>query len=291
MAFCFSVFASTDSLTMSFNAYFSMLKRDFNTCAVFVSTGKKAKHANEYFIKTLKKHQPLFSLLLTNEKGKAVSEVVRGEKPLHAKKNIAKQSWYLKTRKALKPYDGLTKEENGRFYLVWCIPLIRSAKGHQKYEGVMVAKIDLWDGIHHLAETTKEPFCVRMRDKTLYTHDWESQRIFVEDTLTIPGANNISIRYQKSGVSPVLAVQPSESVFIAAKKELSEAAQKKVEDAAPAENAQVKPGAFKVSKTNVPIVVGLIALICVITIVLIMQLIGRIRHLFLMKSIDKQDRL
>jgi hypothetical protein len=130
-----------------------------------------------------------------------------------------------------------------------------------------------------------------MNDKTLYTHDWETQRIFVEDTLSVPGVTSISIRYQKSGVSPVIAAQASESVPTATQRELSEAAQQKVADAPPAENPQAKQGAFKVSKPNVPIVIGLIVLICVITIVLIMQLIGRIRHLVLMKSFDKQDRL
>jgi len=285
------VFASTDSLTMTFNGYFSSLKRDFNACAVSVSTVKKTTNVDLHFIKTLKKHQSVHSLLLTNDKGRVVGESVRGEKPSRAKRSVSGRSWYLKTRKTLAPYDGLTKEDNGRYYLVWCVPLVKTARGHQKFQGAVVAKIDLWDCIHHVAETTKEPFCVRMKDKTLYTHDWETQRIFVEDTLSVPGVTSISIRYQKSGVSPVIAAQASESAPNADQKELSEAAQQKVADALPVENTQAKQGAFKVSKTNIPIVIGLIVLICVITIVLIMQLIGRIRHLVLMKSFDKQDRL
>jgi hypothetical protein len=284
------VFASTDSLTTSIDNYFSVLKDDFTTYSSSKTVkNKQVKVIKAYFIKTLKKHQPIFSLLMANAKGKVLCEVVRGEKPLQTKINIAKQVWYLQVSKSLKDYDWLIKEDNGRYYLFWSVPILRKApKGHTKFNGVVVAKIDLWDCFHKIAETTKEPFYIRLNDMTLFSHLWENQRIFVEDTLAVPGAEKISVRYQKTGVSPVQASVGPESTSVLSLKDTS---QKSLASIQGAGKNDVKPSAAKVSKTNLPIVIGLIVLIIIITIILIIQLIGKIKHLMLMRSIDKQDRL
>jgi hypothetical protein len=286
---CMPVFASPDSLTVSIENYFSGLKNDFLACSA--SAGVKSrhvKHIDAYFIKTLKKHQPLFSLVMTTSKGKVLSEVVRGEKPVHAKKDVARQIWYLQVSKSLKEYDGLMREDNGRYYLFWSVPILHKApKGHKKFEGVVVAKIDLWDCFHKIAESMKEPFYIRLNDITLYTHLWENQRIFVEDTLVVPGAEKISVRHQKIGVTAVPVSPGAESASVLSRKETSQKIAAQIQEA---DKNGPKPAAPKVSKNNLPIVIGLIGLIIIITVVLIIQLIGKIKHLMLMRSIDKQDR-
>lgn len=283
------VFASPDSLTASIDKYFSILKNGFNACATSSAVkSRNVKHINAYFVKTLKKHQPIFSLLIANPKGKVLSEVVRGEKPVPTKKDATKEAWYLQVRNSLKNYDGLMKEDNGRFYLLWSTPLLHKAtKGHKKFDGAVLAKIDLWDCFHKISETTKDAFYIRLNDMTLFSHLWENQRIFVEDTLIIPGVEKISVRYQKSGVSAV-APQIPESASAASWKDTSQKTLASIQGAA--KNAP-KTAAIKVSKTNLPIVIGLIVLIIIITVILIVQLIGKIKHFMLMRSIDKQDRM
>jgi hypothetical protein len=121
---------------------------------------------------------------------------------------------------------------------------------------------------------------------TLYTHLWENQRIYLEDSLLVPGAVTISVRYQKNGVSAVASQEPESSSVLSRK----DSAQNNLASIQGFDKNSPKPAKPKVSKTNVPIVIGLIVLIIIITIILIMQLIGKIRHLVLMRSIDKQDR-
>ena len=285
---CLPVFAYTDSLTISIDTYFSVLKGDFKACAASsLVKSRQVKHINTYFIKTLKKRQPLFSLSMTTSKGRTLSEIVRGEKPVRTKKDVSKQFWFVQVRKSLKEYDGLVKEDNGRYYLLWSVPVLHKAvKGVPKFDGVVVAKIDLWDCFQKIAETTKKPFCVRLNDMTLYTHLWENQRIYLEDSLLVPGAVTISVRYQKNGVSAVASQEPESSSVLSRK----DSAQNNLASIQGFDKNSPKPAKPKVSKTNVPIVIGLIVLIIIITIILIMQLIGKIRHLVLMRSIDKQDR-
>jgi hypothetical protein len=247
------------------------------------------RHIRAYFIKTLKKYQPLYSLSITNSKGKVFSEIVRGEKPIPIKKDVSKQVWFLQARNSLKKYDGIVKEDNGRYYLFWSVPLLhKTSKGPIKFNGAVVAKIDLWDCFHKIAETTKQPFYIRLNDMTLYTHLWENQRIYVEDALVVPGVEKISVRRQKSGVSAVQAFQGPESASALSWKDTS---RKTLVPILGAEKNGPKPASPKVSKANVPVVIGLIVLIIIITIVLIVQLIGKIKHLMFMRSIDKQDRL
>ena len=154
---CLPVFASSDSLTASIDNYFSVLKDDFKACAASsIVKSKHVKHINAHFIRTLKKYQPLYSLSITNSKGKVFSEIVRGEKPVPIKKDVSKKIWYLEARNLLKEYDVLVKEDNGRYYLFWSAPLFhKTPKGRIKFNGAVVAKIDLWDCFHKIAETTK----------------------------------------------------------------------------------------------------------------------------------------
>ena len=282
---CSPVFATTDLPTISIDTYFSVLKSDFKACAASsLVKSRQAKHINTYFIKTLKKHQPLFSLSMTTSKGRMLSEIVRGEKPVRTKKDVSKQFWFVQVRKSLKEYDGLVKEDNGRYYLLWSIPILHKAvKGVPKFDGVVVAKIDLWDCFQKIAETTKKPFCVRLNDMTLYTHLWENQRIYLEDSLLVPGVETISVRYQKSGVSAVASQEPESSSVMSRK----DSSQKTLASIKGFDKNNPKPAEPKVSKTNVPIVIGLIILIIIITVILIVQLIGKIKHLVLMRSIDK----
>lgn len=286
------VFAATDSLAPSMDKYFSVLNRDFTECSVSKTVkSKKIKPIYTYFVKTLKKHQPLFSLLIADAKGKVLCEAVRGEKTLQSKKDVSKQIWYLQVRKSLKDYEGLVKEDNGRYYLYWSVPVLRKAvKKTMNFDGVVVAKIDLWDCFHKIAEATKEPFYIRLNDITLYTHLWENQKIFIEEALTVPGAEKISVRHQKPGVSAVQASTGPENAPALTRKDTSQKIPASIQGAGKSADS-AKPAVGKASKTNSSIVIGLIVLIIIITVILLVQLIAKIRHLALMRSIDNQDRL
>jgi len=108
---CLPVFAYTDSLTISIDTYFSVLKGDFKACAASsLVKSRQVKHINTYFIKTLKKRQPLFSLSMTTSKGRTLSEIVRGENPSGRKKTFPNNFGLFRSANRLKNMTALLKK-------------------------------------------------------------------------------------------------------------------------------------------------------------------------------------
>jgi len=272
--FLIAIAAPAESLTTAIQSYFTEVKNDVSVVAqsAMVIKSRSAKQVNAYFAKTVKKHQPLTAIMKTNAKGIVINEYVRNEKSIKRKQNVAKQIWFSRAAKSRKENDCLAREENGRYYLYWTIPIFRTVSGSRLFDGALIAKVDLWDCFHKIAAASAEPFLIRLNTKTLYAHVWENKRIFVEDALSIPGIDKISVRYQKIGVIAIAATQknqtpdqsPADSIVQTARET---GAEKQIV-------TSTQPDA-KPIKSTIPIIIGLILIILTVSVLLIIQVTRR----------------
>jgi hypothetical protein len=191
--------------------YFATLKKDFDKVADNpVMKKPKSKSINGLFVTALKRHQPIYSFMRTNAKGVMVNEVVRGQMPEKAKKNVKEknakeqnvkdQEWFKKISKTATEYYGFTYiEENGRYYLFWVSPILDKKK---RFGGAVVAKIDLWDCFHEMSKETTEPFLIRLGGKSLYSDKWKNGRNIEEGPLEVAGVEKISLITEKPAAAP-----------------------------------------------------------------------------------------
>ena len=288
---CIRLYASTESITAGIETYFRELRADVAACAQssILTSNVPPGQVNAYFSKTIKKHQTLNALFKINAKGIVVNEYVRSEKPLKKKRTVSKQPWYSRVVKTQKDVNCLVREKNGRYYLYWSSPLFRKVSGAQRFDGVVTAKIDVWDCFYKLASTSPESFLIRLNGTTLYAHLWENKRIFVEDRLAVPGIEKISVRYQKSGVSPI-AVPQAKEPDITAPAAITRTVSQISSIIPNSTNASTLAVGNKRMKNNIPIIIGLIIIILIVLTLLVMQVIGRLRPAKRSWSMDNDDR-
>jgi len=288
IALCACLFpaSAAESMTRTIEMYFADLKADVAD-AVHRSTvagGRQSRDINAGFKQLVKQHQPLTALLKTNSSGIVVNRYIRNTKMTKKKLSVAKQPWFMRPQKSLREYDCLMKDENGRYYLYWSIPLVRMQRGARHFDGVIVAKVDVWDCFHKVASKSTEAFLIRLNTTSLYGHLWENKKIFVEDPLSIAGIDKISVRYQNSGVTAI-ASTPEKQTTPSPPSAIAETAQ-----AAPVENKAdaVQPQTQRVTN-NIPIVIGLIIIILVVLTLLIVQITGKSRPAKRVRPLSKDD--
>jgi hypothetical protein len=272
---CFS-----DSMKDTANAYFAVLKKDFDKLAA--NKAIRNPHTgpvNVLFTVSLKKHLPISYLAKANTKGIIVNEVARGEKPkkkVHRKTGNAE--WYSFVIKNKKAFSGIS-EENGRNYLTWSKPLLGAKK---RSAGVVVEKIDLSDCFHMLSKETTAPYLVRLQQKSLYSYKWENDSSYLEEPMTIPGIEKITILTEK----PVAASHAAETLDVSVQRV----------NAVPAAPTQVTPekpekakkAPVKISKKRVLIIIiGIIVVLLLI--IFLFRFYIWLNHKFLMHSINKSD--
>jgi hypothetical protein len=201
--------------------YFATLKKDFDKVADNpVMKKPKSKSINGLFVTALKRHQPIYSFMRTNAKGVMVNEVVRGQIPEKAKKNVKEknakeqnvkdQEWFKKISKTATEYYGFTFiEENGRYYLFWVNPILDKKK---RFGGAVVAQIDLWDCFHEMSKETTEPFLIRLGGKSLYSDKWKGAKNTIDVPLEVAGVEKISLTNEKPAAAAAAAAGPDTSL-------------------------------------------------------------------------------
>jgi len=254
--------------------YFEGIKSDFDKLADNPALKKnQTKLVNGIFVSSLKKHQPVYSYMRTNAKGVMINEVIRGQIPEKVKKNIRKQDWFKRISKTATEYYGFTFiEENGRYYLFWVSPIL----GHKnKFEGALVAKIDLWDCFHEISKETTEPFLIKLGGKSLYSDKWKNGSTIIEKPLSVPGVEKISLIIEKP--APVLdtAIRKDTGAVAA------------VSPALLGDQKVKKQAGFFAKNKVLFIVIGIVLLVVIIF--LLIQFYMWLSNVFTMRSINKAD--
>jgi len=258
--------------------YFSELQNTFTLIAGASSVKSTSLSRTErYFVAILKKNQTLYSLIKTNSKGVIISEVIRGQTPERDYRNVADQPWFRTVLKKREDHYGFVKEETGRYYLFWGKPVF---KGANRFVGAVAVKIDLWDCFHKISADVKEPFLIRLANKSLYSHKWEKESLYNDDLLNIPGVRKISLRLEKIGSQKVASDTATFSI------EQDTAIKKQ-----PVEKKDKKGFSLKKMGTFQKIVVIAMIIAFLILVFYLTKLITKIKDWHLRKKIEKEDNL
>jgi hypothetical protein len=285
---CFFTPSFSGSLQDSFDNYFAFLRKDFGKLAASTKhKNLRLKATNRMFVAFLKRHQPCSYLARINQHGRIVNEVIRGEVPKTVNRKVGDVEWYTATVKNRKPYQGLV-EENGRYYLIWTEPVLAK----KKCVGVVVSRIDIWDCFHKLSNETPEAFLVRIGQKNLYSNNWKNEGEFHEDSLSIPGAAQISLISER----PPAATRAAETLAASVRRDTASLAQAAGSSqsissgqsnavAAPEKSLKHSTGAAK----HRTIVIAITVVVVLVLLFLIFRLYIWLNHKFLVRSINKPD--
>lgn len=285
---CFFTPSFSGSLQDSFNQYFASLKKDFGKLAASTAhKNMRSKSTSGVFVAFLKKHQPCSYLAKINQRGKIVSEVIRGEVPKKAvNRKVGDAEWYAATVKNKKPYQGVV-EDNGRYYLVWTVPVLSK----KRCVGVVVSKIDIWDCFHKLSNETPTPFLVRLGQKSLYSNKWKNEGEFNEDTLSIPGVEQISLLSEK----PLAATHAAETLAASVRRDTGSLTQSAGTSPSISTGQANAPATGKSTKQSTGpakhriIVIVFAVVVVLLLLFLIFRLYVWLNHKFLMRAINKPD--
>ncbi len=277
-------------LAQGVDSIFAVMKKDLDEIAASpLVTGKSVAPVNSYFLKVLKENQPFYSLTRVNKAGDVVNEVVRLAENTDVKKqNLAKEAWFVRAGKKHKEYAGMIKlEENGRYYLLWAIPVLnKNGKSKESFEGALLLKTDLWDSFHKYAKTIETPFLITMGRFPLYSNKWKDSIDYKERALSVPGIQRIAVRYPKSATvivaAPPSLPEVSASAALAADSMRMKATQDSIKKAEKLKQEKKK------SKTRNIVIIALIALIVIVA-VLIVVVLPAIRQKSIMANIDKEE--
>lgn len=191
-----TVIIAEPSLKEDIEEYFTDQWQAFDKIATSSSIKKTSlSYIDRYFISILKRNQTFYTFIKTNSKGVLINEVIRGERPERKFRDVGIQRWYYHVSRKYKDYHGFLKDENGRYYLFWAKPVLKTTRsGAKKYIGAIAVKVDLWDCFHKFASDINEPFLIRLGRKGLYSNKWKKGIDFEEKSLEIPGVRRISVR-------------------------------------------------------------------------------------------------
>ena len=285
------VHPATDSLVTIVEAYFSSLKENFDQGAAspIVKSSRDARLFG-YFGGIMEKSPPLRSLMKVDAKGMARCERHSGDNHAVKKHSVAKQPWFSQTAKSKKEYDCLSKDKTGRVSLYWSVPLLQEKAGSQRFSGAVIAVVDLRDCFRAIARQCANPFLVRLDNADFYAHVWKKTMIFVEDRLSVPGAKDVAIRYQKSNVS-ILPQPQTPQKSSPESSPVNQTTAVSTGDSSRLAAAAAMEVPVPAAKKNMPIIVSLSVLIVIITVLLIFQVIARINQNRSERAAENKDLL
>jgi hypothetical protein len=204
-----------------------------------------------------------------------IGERVRGAKRPPAARTVARCEWFSQTAKTLREQQYVVKGKNGRADLYWTVPLFRGAAGKRRFSGALVAVVDLRECFRAIARAGAPPFLVRLDDRDFFAHSWKNKMIFIEGRPSVPGADNIVVRYQNSNVSavqPESARAPAPDTFRPAR---VAAVPKDTPALVAAPTQNPTPPVPVKRKRNIPAVIALGLLIVAVSTLIVLQLSGR----------------
>jgi hypothetical protein len=279
--------AEKSPLALGLDSVFIKMKADLDEVAgSSLLHAKAAAPVDNLFLKSLKAHQPFYSLTRVNKKGEVVNEMIRlVEKPDEKKQNLSKETWFKNAVKKQADYSSVLKlEETGRYYLVWAVPIVadkETSKGKEVFEGGLALKIDLWDSFHKFAKNVETPFLVRLGKMPLYSNKWKDTIEFKEETIDVQGVKKCSIRYPKSVTTFVTTPEPPVAAIPAIDSAKIRAA---TQDSL---NKAIAAAKDKKKKANAKMVVIAVLIVLIIIVgILIFVIVPGIRQRALMKNID-----
>jgi hypothetical protein len=200
----FSATVSADSLQANIDTFFIRLSGDFDHIAANPAVKKKRPAViDPYFFRQLKRHQVIRSITKTDAKGVLVTEMVRMKDANHEKQNMKQEQWFADIVKGAQEYHALDKD-TGRYYLIWSKPVVASGAA-KTIAGVVMMKIDLWDCFQELSKSTETPFLVFLKKTRFYDHKWKKTYEYDEVSLSVPGAEGMTLRTQKIVAAPAPA--------------------------------------------------------------------------------------
>ncbi len=237
----------------------------------------RLSRTDRYFVSVLKRNQPFYALIRTNSRGVIINEVIRGETPERNLRNISNQRWFSQIERTHEPYYGFLKQDNGRYYLFWSMPLLsKSRSGSSRFVGAVAAKIDLWDTFHKFSEQTTLPFLIKIGGMSLYSHKWDDSQESVEKELSVPGVDRIAVRYVEQTFEPA---QPETAEVAAAPTQPQ------------GNGSATPPEAAAIKKVNPKILIGLGVVLFLILAIASVRLLLWARHRALMRKIEREDLL
>jgi hypothetical protein len=202
---------ASSPLARGLDSIFIKMKKDLDDMGTSpVIHGKPTSTVNSFFLKMLKENQPFYSFTRVNKAGEVTNEMIRlVEKADEKKQNLSKEPWFKQAGKKHAEYFSMFKlEENGRYYLVWAIPITdQNDKVKDPFEGALALKIDLWDCFHKYANNVETPFLIRVDRLHLYSNKWKDSIAYKEELINVPGAKKVFVRYPKD-MTAVVAAAP-----------------------------------------------------------------------------------
>jgi hypothetical protein len=273
-----------DTLKERIESYFTALSDTFESIVDAPAVrGTRLRAIDRYFIHALQRHQTAFAFIRTNSKGVVISEVVRGTTPERSYRKIGSQRWHIYVKSKKKPYYGMLKGANGRYYLFWGRPVLKASRHGQRFVGAVAAKIDLWDCIHHFTSTITEPFLVKLGTLTLYDHKWHEVDDAVETRISVPGVARISLRHATPTSPPP---SRADTAVPSASPPRTTTASTNAEVSGQAKNFSL--GALTLIDK---IVFGLMAVALVVLLILLWRILAWLRDWRLRRKIEKEDNL
>lgn len=284
--------AAASSLKEDIEQYFVKLWQDFDKVATSSSIKRTSlSYVDRYFISILKKNQTFYTFIKTNSKGVLINEVVRGEKPERKFRDVGTQRWYYYASKKYKDYHGFLRDKNGRYYLFWAKPVLKTTRsGVKKFIGAVALKVDIWDCFHKFASDVDKPFLIRLGRKSLYSNKWKKEVDFKEEELEIPGVKRVSVRFVDSGIERMPTDSPTFAIAEDTIKEVIKSDIKITETGDKIKSQPKKPPIKVFSKTK-KIVFIIIVIAVIILILYLSKLIVVFKEWRLRKRIDKEDNL
>jgi hypothetical protein len=188
-----------DTLQANIDSFFVKLSTTFDRIAANpVIKKKQVSIIDQFFLTQLRRHQVIWSLTRTDEKGISRTEYVRMKDANHEKQDFKKEPWFAQLAKGEESFQGIVKD-TGRYYLIWSKPIILAGR-QNKIAGAVMMKIDLWDCFQAISRKTDKPFLVYLKKMRFYDQKWDKTYEYRELPLTVPGAGSMTLRVQKDAI-------------------------------------------------------------------------------------------
>jgi hypothetical protein len=274
----FSATVSADSLQAGIDTFFIRLSGEFDRIAANPAVKKRRPAIiDAYFLRQLKRHQVVRSITRTDAKGVRVTEMVRIKGANHEKQSMKKEQWFAEIVKGAREYHTLERD-TGRYYLIWSKPVV-AAGAAKKIAGVVMMKIDLWDCFQELSNSAETPFLVFLKKTRFYDHKWKKTYEYDEVPLSVPGANEMTLRVQKIVAA---AVPAPDSNLAVAKPESTKI------DSTPAQAGSTKPDVKTIllKYKKIVIVAGIVGVLFLG--MLVVLLVSWIKNKMVIRAINRE---
>ena len=157
---------------------------------------KQTAPADDVFRSIMAQHQEFITLIRTNARGIIVNVVSHDDSAASSGTDVSREPWFTMPRKDLKPYYSPLVQGNKHYLLVWSKPLIiKNAFGLDKFDGVIMAELNIALYFKQFALRFREPFQIYLNGKEFYYLTWYDNIPFEEKPFPIPGIRSLTIRY------------------------------------------------------------------------------------------------